>query len=117
MNITNSVLNEIFKKVRFEYSGCHSPDKKNPLWGRAAYWRAYIGGSFVCNITTPVNVMNPRKSTLEKLLKKEVRKRIEAITEIAQPNHYGQIYIYSVDPYSVRPLVESIDREYLKSSF
>ncbi len=113
MYISNSLLELIISRCTIEYNGTHNSDRNNPLWGRAAYWRVYVPGiGFACKITTPVKSINPKQKTLDKLLRAELRKRIEAIQETCETNHYGEVQVFMRDPYSVRSLVESIDGAY-----
>lgn len=113
MYISDSLIELIISRCTIEYNGTHNSDRKNPLWGRAAYWRVYVPGyGFCCKITAPVKSINPKQKTLDKLLRAELRKRIEAIQETCETDHYGEVHIYMLDPYSVRRLVESIDKAY-----
>lgn len=117
MRIANSLIDLILSRCTVEYNGTHNSDRQNPLWGRAAYWRIYVPGyGFSCKITAPVKTMHPRQSTLNKLLKAELRKRLEAIEETCETNHYGEVQVYMTDPYSVRPLINAIDGAYTEYS-
>lgn len=124
MYISNSLLELIINRCTVEYNGTHTPWSKEygnkGLYGRCAYWRVYAPGlGFICKITTPVKSINPKQKTLDKLFRIELRKRIEAIQETCEINHYGEVNISMRDPYSVRSLVNSIDgayTEYYKNS-
>jgi hypothetical protein len=113
MYIENSALDLLIKTLRIEYSGTHNSDPKAPMWGRRAYWRLYLGDTYIAKVTAPVKSLQPKQITLDKLLKAELRKRIEAITERLQFDHYGQMQIVALDPYSVRRLVESLEGKYI----
>lgn len=118
MYIDNALLDILIKTLVIEYNGTYNSDPKNPLLGRAAYWRVYLEGyGFVCKITTPVKSIKPKQATLDKLLRAELKKRIEAIHERATTNHYGEIGIEYRDPYNVRRLVESLERKYIQIYF
>lgn len=118
MTIPNSLIDLIISRCTIEYNGTHAPWSQehgnNGLYGRHAYWRVFVPGiGFCCKITAPVKSINPKQKTLDKLLRAELRKRIEAIQEHVETDHYGQLYIAMRDPYSVRRLVESIDKAYV----
>lgn len=100
------------KSFRAEYHGTHAPHNNTPLYGRRAYWRIYVGDRFIAKVTTPVKSMNPKQATLDKLLKAEIKKRIEAISERVELDHYGMVVIIKTDPYSIRPLTELIEGQY-----
>ena len=108
MRIQKSLVDLILKQVRVEYNGTHNPDPKNPLWGRAAYWRLYIGDSYVCKVTTPVKSIKPKQSTLDRLLKAELQHRLESITESLEADPYTQVVIVRYDPYGVRRLLDLV---------
>lgn len=117
MYISNSLIELIISRCTIEYSGTHAPYcpklGNKGLWGRAAYWRVYMPRyGFACKITAPVKSLNPRKATLDKLLRAELRRRIEAIQETCETNHYGEVCVYMKDPYSMCVLVESIQGAY-----
>lgn len=121
MYISNSLIELILSRCTVEYSGTHAPHcpklGNKGLWGRAAYWRVYVPGvGFTCKITAPVKSINPKQATLDKLLRAELRKRIEAIQETTELNHYGEVETFMRDPYSVRRLVESIHGAYVDGS-
>lgn len=117
MYISNSLIELIISRCTIEYNGTHAPwcSKKGNkgLYGRAAYWRVYVPGyGFACKVTAPVKSLKPKQKTLDALLRKELRKRIEAIQETCEADHYGQVHTFMRDPYSVRSLIESIDCAY-----
>lgn len=113
MRISNSLIDLILSRCTVEYNGTHNSDRNNPLWGRHAYWRVSVPGYGYCRkITAPVKSINPKQKTLDKLLRAELRKRIEAVQETCETNHYGEVCIYMTDPYGVRPLLNAIDGAY-----
>ncbi len=112
MYIENSLLDLIISKLTIEYSGCHNSDSKNPLWGRAAYWRIYVGDTYIAKITTPVKSLEPTKKTLDKLFRAELKKRIEAIHERFTTDHYGNMQIEQRDPYSMKRLLGMFENKY-----
>lgn len=113
MKIYDSLIDLILSRCKVEYNGTHNSDPKSPLWGRRAYWRVSIPGyGFCCKITAPVKSINPKQKTLDRLLRAELRRRIEEIQEICETNHYGEVSIYMRDPYGVRPLVNAISGAY-----
>lgn len=112
MYIQDSLLDLLISQLTIEYNGTHNADSKNPLWGRHAYWRVYLNGSFVAKITTRVHSINPRPETLKKLFKAELKKRIGAISETVEADHYTQVYILQRDPYGVRRLVEHLKGQF-----
>ncbi len=115
MYIGNSILDLIMKEITIEYNGTHNSDPKAPLWGRRAYWRISHKNLRGCmKITTKVYSVNPRSETLKKLLRVEIKRRIEAIQECMTLDNYGQMYIQQSDPYSIRPLIEIFERKFLE---
>lgn len=112
MNIYNSCIDLIVQQCRIEYNGTHAPHNETPLYGRRAYWRVYIGDSYVCKITAPVKSLNPKQATLDKLFKAELAKRIQAIGYSLDVDHYGCMRVISVDPYGVRALVDLLEGKY-----
>ena len=113
MRIWSSVVDLIIKQARVEYSGTHSPDPNCPLYGRCAYWRIYIGDTYVCKVTARVKTLNPKQATLDKLLRAELQRRIEAIGFCMDVDHYGQMREIRVDPYGVRPLLDLVEGKYM----
>jgi hypothetical protein len=113
MYIQDALIDLILDTCKFEYNGTHCPHRETPLYGRAAYWRAYLPtGTYVCKITTPVKTLNPKPATLRKLLKAELKSRIREIGNNCTFDHYGQVEIRHCDPSGVMPLVESIKGMY-----
>lgn len=112
MYISVASVEFILSQCRVEYSGTHNSDSKNPLWGRAAYWRIYLGDTYICKITAPVKSINPRPATLHKLLVNELRERIFSIGEYVEMDHYAQIKIERRDPSGVERLVNNIVGKY-----
>lgn len=117
MRINSSLIDLIIGRCEVEYNGTHAPwdkEKGNKgLWGRAAYWRITPPGGVSVKITAPVKSIKPSNKTLGTLLRKELKRRIEAIQETCEVNTYGEVHIYMTDPYGIRRLVESIDRAYV----
>lgn len=114
MYIQNDILDLMISKLTIEYSGTHNSDLKNPLWGRRAYWRIFMQDyGFVCKITAPVKSINPTQKTLNKLFRAELKKRLNAIDTIVQTDHYSQIHVIEIDPYSVRTLLKCVQGKYL----
>lgn len=116
MLIWNSLVDLIVDspKLTVEYSGTHCPHPETPLYGRAAYWRLYIAGyGFMAKVTAPVKVLNPQPKTLDKLLRAEIKRRIEAIQDVVETDHYGQVYVIHRDPYGVERLLDLIKGEYV----
>lgn len=115
MYIDNALLDLIIASplVTIEYSGTHNSDPKAPLWGRRAYWRVYIQGSgFAFKITAPVKSISPKKATLDKLFKAELKNRFEAIGEHFTTDHYGRMQVEYRDPYSVKQLLKVAEGYY-----
>jgi len=108
MYIQNTIIEFILTQVEVEYSGTHNSDPKAPLYGRCAYWRIYLDGSFVCKITTPVKSINPKPATLHKLLVEELSKQFRAIQDRIETNEWGQIWRQHSDPYSVEKLLSVV---------
>lgn len=114
MRIYDEILDAIIENIKIEYNGTHNSDKDSPLWGRCAYWRLYhLDGEYISKITTPVKSIRPAKATLDKLLKAELKKRIEAIVEHCETDHYGQVHIYMRDPYSIRSILKVVEGQFL----
>lgn len=117
MFIQTSIVNAIIvsPKIRIEYSGTHNSDPKNPLYGRRAYWRLYLEGyGFVCKVTAPVRSINPKQSTLNKLLVTTLKERLSAIDYVVGLNPYGEISKpYKIDPYSCEKLLDAVTGEYI----
>jgi hypothetical protein len=66
----------------------------------------------VAKLTAPVKAMQPKEETLRRLLKEELYKCIQAIGPVCETDHYGQVVIYDVDTYEVKPLLRLIDKKY-----
>lgn len=115
MRISDYLLNVIISELRIEYNGTHNSDPKSPLWGRCAYWRIYLGDTYINKITAPVKSINPKQATLNRLLKLELKKRINAIEESLECSHYGEIVKVFCDPYSIMPLIKAFEGRYFKS--
>lgn len=112
MRVNKYVLDLILKTCRFDYNGCHAPHSSDPLYGRAAYWRAYLpSGTYVCKITTPVDKLEPDQAELAELLRLELSRRLEDIQYVAQPDEYGMVEIRTVDPSRVFELVRAVERQ------
>lgn len=114
MRIYNQILDAIIENIKIEYNGTHNSDSAAPLWGRAAYWRLYhLDGEYISKVTAPVKSIQPSKATLDKLLKLELKKRIEAIVEHCETDHYGQVHIYMQDPYHIRSILKVVEGQFL----
>lgn len=114
MKIYDEVLDAILENIKIEYAGTHNSDVNSPLWGRAAYWRLYhLDGTYITKVTAPVKSIRPSSATLSKLLKAEVRKRIEAIQERCEADDYGQVHVYMNDPYIIRSILSVVEGEFL----
>ena len=106
MYISKWYLDRILTEAKFTFNGCHAPHPDTPLYGRRAYFSVECSLGYVSKITFPVESMNPSQKTLDKGLRKEIEKRINAIQLKLDCDHYGTASIIEVDPYSIRPLVE-----------
>lgn len=118
MYIESTLLDKIMELCKFKYGGCHAPHNETPLYGRVAYWRAYLpDGTYVCKITTPVEVLEPEPAQLQKLLRIEVKKRFKEIHELVMCDHYGKIKIVYRDPNGIKPLLKCILDKYYDQDF
>lgn len=114
MRIDNYLIDLIVANIRVEYCGTHNSDPNSPLLGRAAYFRLYHkDGTYISKVTTPVKVINPSIKTRDMLLKRELKRRIEAIQETCETDRYGQVHIYMIDPYSIRRVLDAIEGKYV----
>lgn len=114
MYISKALYDFMFSKLEIEYSGCHNSDPKNPLWGRRAYFRISLNGTYYNKVTVPVTVLEPTKKQLNSLLKKELLKRINEIGLMLDVDGYSHCRIIEVDPYSVKRLVHDFfENKYL----
>lgn len=114
MKIDDVLIDCILEEVNLEYGGCHNSDRDNPLWGRCAYYRVYSkDGHYLSKITFPVKTLEPRESTRLKLLRAEIKHRVESITEYCTTTWSGQVVIEERDPYSVQCLLDLIKNKYI----
>lgn len=118
MYIDNVLLDILIESLVIEYNGTHAPwcNKlgNKGLWGRAAYWHVSVPGTNISHkITARVKSLNPKPETLKKLFRAELQRRIESIHERVTTDHYGQTYLWSLDPSGMRPLVQTILGKYI----
>lgn len=113
MYIGDHVLDFLISQLVIEYYGTHNSDQKNPLWGRHAYWRVYLkDGTYIAKVTVPVKCIKPGAALQARLLKAELRKRLEAIGEVCEYDHYGMVQIGTSDPYGIRSILSAIEGKY-----
>lgn len=111
--VTNKMIERIIDNADIEFRGCHSPDRNNPLYGRAAYFMIDH-----TKVTFPVKSLNPRKSTLRAGLIKELRRRIESIGYRMDVSWSGYMQLCEYDPYSVKRLLEKyVNEQYIDHTY